>query len=601
MGKKAAKIPPRAEVPASDRWDLSSLFASDQAWEESFGRWEARVDEYGGYRGRLSESAAVLAECLRFDRDFDRQGEQLGAYAFLKAVEDLGESRYQGMKARYLGVASRGAQAASFLRPELLAIGEPEMAAFLESDELAEFRFQLEQILRYRPHTLSAAEEKLLALQIEMADAAHQVFDQLNHVDLRFGTVKDDKRRVVELSHASYQALLHSEVRKVRKRAFSRYYDEYADHAHTLAAALTGSIQRDIYYARARGYSSAIAAALFEDNIPIAIYDNLVATVRRHLPVLHRYHALRRKGLGVRRLHAFDNYVPLIPKLEIRHTWEEAVGLVLRSIEPLGAEYIQVLKAGLEGSWCDRYENQGKQSGAFSYGVYDSHPFILMNYKEDVLDHVFTLTHEAGHAMHSHFSCQKQPFQYHSYRIFVAEVASTFNEQLLSHYLLAGAKDARTRAYYLNREIDDIRATLFRQTMFAEFERQTHSLAEENEPLTLERYRGAYRELLEAYLGPDFAIDDVLELECLRIPHFYRAFYVYKYATGMSAAIALARRVLDGGEKELAEYRSLLEGGGSKYPLDLLRAAGVDMSEPEPIEQAMAHFENLVTELEELM
>jgi oligoendopeptidase F len=406
----------------------------------------------------------------------------------------------------------------------------------------------------------------------------------------------------VELGHSSLSRFLHAPVRAVRKNAFHTYYEQYESHKNTLAATLNGSVQRDVYYAKARGFASARAAALFADNVPISVYDNLISTVRSHLPVLHRYYALRQKALKLRSLHHYDTYVPLIGEIRQRHTWDQAVEAVVEALAPLGEEYTQELRRGLTtGRWCDRYPNRGKQSGAFSSGSYDGQPYILMNYQPDVLDHVFTLAHEAGHSMHSYYSARSQPYQYYNYTIFVAEVASTFNEQLLLRHMVTKAKDDRTRAYLISHAIDEIRGTIIRQTMFAEFEKEAHALVEAGEPLTVETLRRTYRKLLEAYFGPEFAIDAELELECVRIPHFYRAFYVYKYATGLSAAIALSQRVLNGGAAELRDYLGFLQGGCSEFPLDLLRGAGVDMEKPGPVATAMESFGGLVRELEALI
>lgn len=599
--KKTKDLPSRNEVPPEDTWDLATLFPNDEAWEAAFGEWEKKVEGYSKFQGTLGQSAQALKACLVFDTEVDQLGERLGTYAMLKSTEDTGNSKYLGLQARYLGVASRAGQHAAYIRPEILAIPDEVTRTFLSHNDLADYRIVLERIVRQKPHTLGEAEEKLLAMQVEMAQAAGQVFSQLNNSDLKFGHVKDDKGTKIELSHASFSALLHSPKRSVRRTAFERYYAEYADHDHTFAAALNGSIQRDIYYARARRYPTAVEAALFDDNVPLEVYDNLIATVRRHLPELHRYYAVRQRAMKLKRIHHYDTYVPILSKLETRYPWPKAVSLVTEALAPLGEGYTKVLEAGLGGRWCDKYENKGKQSGAFSCGSYSADPYILMNYREEVLDHVFTLAHEAGHSMHSYYSARHQPYQYYNYTIFVAEVASTFNEQLLSHHLLQKAESKKERAYHINREIDDIRGTIFRQTMFAEFERVTHDLAEKNEPLTLDRFRSEYRKLLEAYFGPDFTLDDELELECLRIPHFYRAFYVYKYATGMSAAISLADRVLQGGKRELDDYLGFLQGGCSKFPLELLKDAGVDMARPEPIDAALRHFGSLVDELDRLL
>jgi oligoendopeptidase F len=595
------KLPARHEVPESDRWDLSSLYLSDDAWEADFQRWEAEIPKYGEFQGQLGESAHVLAACLRFDSRFDRLGERLGVYAHLKTAEDTGNSTYQRMQARYMNAASRAAQAASYIRPEIMAIDDARMRSFLQGDELTLYRLKLQRMLRYKPHTLSDKEEKLLAMQIEMAETANQVFRQLNNADLKFGTIVNERGETIELTHGTFSTCLHSPDRGLRERAFRQYYQQFKGHENTIAATLNGSIQRDIYYSRARGYDSALAGSLFHDDVPQSVYDNLIATVRKHLPSVHRFYDLRRRLMKLPDIHHYDTYVPILAEMETRRPWGEAVELVIRALEPLGSSYCGALEKGLRGRWCDRYENQGKQSGAFSSGSYEADPYILMNYQEEVFDHVFTLAHEAGHSMHSWHSAKHQPFEYYDYTIFVAEVASTFNEELLSHYLLEHAGSDKERAYLINREIDDIRATLVRQTMFAEFEKTTHAMAEAGEPLTKESFQKAYRELLEAYFGPDFTLDEELSLECFRIPHFYRAFYVYKYATGISAAIALSQRVLNGGQRELNDYLGFLKAGCSKFPLEILRDAGVDMSQPAPVETALRYFDKLVGELDELL
>jgi oligoendopeptidase F len=598
---KLRRLPRRDQVKEADTWDLSSLFKNDAAWEKAFTPWEKRIEGFAKFKGKLGESADMIAQCLEFDQDFDRAAERLGTYANLKTAEDTGNSTYQRMMGRFRNAASRAGQAASYIRPEIMAIPAAKMKKFMADPRLADQKLLLTRLLRYKPHTLSDGEEKLLAMQSEMSDAAGQIFRQLNNADLKFGSIKNEKGELVELSHSMFSALLHSPSRAVRKQAFEQYYAQFAAHQNTLAATLAGSIQRDIYYARARGYSGALAAALFPDNMPQTVYDNLIASVHRNLPALHSYYELRRRKMKLKDIHQYDTYVPVLSDIEKRHTWKQAVDVVLAAVEPLGSEYCDALGRGLNGRWSDRYENQGKQSGAFSSGSFDGAPYILMNYQPNVLDHVFTLAHEAGHSMHSYLSAKTQPFQYYDYTIFVAEVASTFNEQLLSKHLLRKAGDKKERAYLINREIDAIRGTILRQTMFAEFEKLTHESAEQNEPLTLDRFKEIYRKLLEQYFGPNFVLDDPLSLECFRIPHFYRAFYVYKYATGLSAAIALSERVTTGGKQELDDYLSFLRGGCSKDPLDLLRGAGVDMEQPQAVDTALAYFGRLVEELDELL
>ncbi len=595
------KLPTRAQVKAADTWDLNSLFPSDAAWETAFATWEKQISGYDEFRGKLADDAQTLARLLEFDIEFERAGERLGTYAFLKTAEDTANSDYQRMIGRYRNVASRAAQASSFIRPEIMDIPAEKMDAFLVAKALAPHRLTLERVLRYRPHTLGKNEEKLLAMQSEMSEAANQVFRQLTDADMKWGMIKNERGELIELGNSSFSAFLHSPSRAVRKKAFHEYYKQFAAHENTLAAALSGSVQRDVYYARARSYPSALDAALFHDKVPPAVVENLIAAVHRHLPALYRYYDLRRRSMKLKDIHHYDTYVPILSELNVRNTWPQAVKLVLAAIEPLGSEYCGALERGLNGRWCDRYPNKGKQSGAFSCGSFDGDPYIMMNYQPDVLDHVFTLAHEAGHSMHSYFSARHQPFQYYNYTIFVAEVASTFNEQLLARHMMQKAKSDKQRAYLINREIDAIRGTIIRQTMFAEFEGITHALAEAGEPLTVERIKTEYRQLLDRYFGPDFTIDPELSLECLRIPHFYRAFYVYKYATGLSAAIALAERVTSGGDKELRDYLGFLKGGCSKYPLDLLRDAGVDMEKPHAVDTALGYFEKLVGELDELL
>ncbi len=599
--KQTKQLPPRDKIKPADTWDLSSLFPDDAAWEQAFRKWEKQVSRYDRFRGTLRDGPEALAACLKFDAAFDRAGERLGVYAHLKVAEDQTNSAYQRMQGRYVNVAGRAAEAASFIRPEILAIPAARMREQLEHKALRPFRILLQRLLRYKPHTLGKKEERLLAMQTEMAQAAGQVFRQLNDADMRFGTVKDERGESLELTHGTFSKLLHSPKRSVRRTAFKQYYEQYAAHQYSLAAALSGSMQRDVYYARARNHPSALEAALFPDNMPPAVYDNLIESVHRHLPAVHRYYDVRRRKMRLRDIHQYDTYVPILADLQTRHTWNEAVRVILEALEPLGSEYCGALEKGLLGRWCDRYENRGKQSGAFSCGSFDGDPYILMNYQPDVLEHVFTLAHEAGHSMHSFYSSKSQPFQYYDYVIFVAEVASTFNEQLLSRYLLDRAPDDRHRAYLINRQIDAMRGTLVRQTMFAEFEKIAHASLEAGEPLTIDRFKEIYHDLLVQYFGPDFALDDVLDLECLRIPHFYRAFYVYKYATGMSAAIALANRVLGGGPGELNDYLGFLGGGCSKDPLDLLRGAGVDMAQPHAVDTALGQFDQWVDELDGLV
>jgi oligoendopeptidase F len=594
-------LPARTDVDPGDTWDLTSLFHSDAAWETALAEWEERIPQFAPYAGTLGSAPERLAECLAHDLVFDREGDRLGTYAHLRASEDQAAQEAQRMVGRFRHVATRAGEAASFIRPEIMAIEPATLATWMDLPVLAPYRLLLERLVRTRVHTLSEPEEKLLAMQGTFAGTAGRVFRQLTDADLTFGTVTTGKGEQVELSNATFVTLLHDTVPAVRKTVFHQFYAQYEAHANTLAATLSGSNERDVYAARVRHYPSAVEAALFTDNVPIAVYDQLIAAVRANLPVVHRYYDLRKRILGLPEIHHYDCYVPLVPELEQRHTWDEAVAVIIEALAPLGGDYGARLERGLRGRWCDRYPNAGKQSGAFSSGTYDSDPYILMNFQEEAIEHVFTLAHEAGHSMHTRYSAEAQPYQYAGYTIFVAEVASTFNEQLLTRLLLERATSKTERAAILAREIDSIRATIVRQTMFAEFERKSHASCEAGEPLTLERIRAIYRELLDAYFGPTFTIDPQLELECLRIPHFYNAFYVYKYATGLAAAITLAEHVAAGAPGALDRYLGFLQGGSSKWPLDLLRDAGVDLESPAPVATALARFGELVDELGTLL
>ena len=594
-------LPKRTDVREGDTWDLRSLFASDTEWDEALLKWEKRIPLFRDYVGTLGESVEKLAQCLIFDLEIDREADRLGTYAHLRMSEDTAATPAQRMMGRFQHAATKAGELSSFLQPEIMAIQASVLEEWLEEPVLQPFRLMLQRVVRNRPHVLSEPEERILAMQGTFAGTAGKVFRQLTDADMKFGTIADGKGNELELSNATFTTLLHDSVPEVRKSAFHQYYAQYESHANTLAATLSGSNERDAYAAKVRSHPSAVEAALFADNVPLAVYDQLIAAVRAHLPIVHRYYELRRRLLGLDEIHHYDCYVPLVPELEQRHTWDEAIQEITASLQPLGTEYCDQLEAGLRGRWCDRYPNVGKQSGAFSSGTYDSDPYILMNFQEDVIEHVFTLAHEAGHSMHTRLSADAQPFQYAGYTIFVAEVASTFNEQLLTRHLLSKAHSPKQRAAIISREIDAIRGTIIRQTMFAEFERMSHSSVESGEPLTLEKIRTIYRELLTAYFGSGFAIDEELELESLRIPHFYRAFYVYKYATGLSASIALSKRVTEGGPKELAAYLQFLRGGCSKWPLDLLRDAGVDLETPEPVGLALTRFGELVEELESLL
>lgn len=600
MSHATTAIPQRSQIAAADQWDLAKLFPDEDAWERGLEQYQEMVPRIAAFKGTLGQSAAALRACLEFLNELELLDERVGYYAHLRTSEDAGNSEHQGRFARYLNAASRAEAEKSYVTPEIQAIPDAVMERMLADESLAEFAIALRKLLRFKPHVLPAAQERLLALQLEANQTARKTFAALTDVDLDFGAV-DTPEGTQPLSQASWsQFMIHPE-RDVRRRAYHQFYGHFEQHKNTLAALYDGSVQLDLYRARVRNYPSAREAALFPDQVAATVYDNLIAAVHENLDRLHAYYALRRRALGVAELRHYDVYAPLTGDVRVRHTYDQAVEVVLAALAPLGSDYCATLGAGLRGGWVDRYENKGKRSGAFSAGSFAGDPYILMNFKEDVLRDVFTLAHEAGHSMHSWHSVRHNPIQHYGYSIFEAEVASTFNEQLLFHYLLERAGNREMRAYLVGKRVDDIIATVYRQTMFAEFEHLTHAMAERGEPLTVESLRAAYRQLLERYFGPELKLEEVSDLEGLRIPHFYNAFYVYKYATGLAAAVALAEGVLAGGTEARDRYMAFLRSGGSRYPLQSLQLAGVDMSSPEPVRQALQVFGSLVGQLEQLL
>lgn len=599
-GDGGKRTPLRSEVKIEDTWDLSPLYASDEEWEKDFAVLQAEFPKAADFRGKLAEGAEKLREALEFEKSVDLRIERLNQYAALKVTEDSSHADALSREARLDGLLVRVGEAFSFFQPELQALSDESYEAYLADPVLAEWTIPLRKLRRLKPHTLSAGEERLLALGSAATRGHRDTFSQLTNVDMKFGSLRDSRGQERELTQSSFSSFLQDRDPAVRKEAFHKFYAEFRDHQYTVASALANSVRADVFYARARNYPSALESALFYDDVPVSVYDNLIGSVRNHLQPLYRYFALRKRVLGLDEIHHYDTYVPMVGDVHTEVPWDGAVEKVLSALVPLGDEYREVLGHGLrDGRWCDRYENKGKRSGAFSYGTYTSPPYIMMNYKEDVFSDVYTLAHEAGHSMHTWYSQRAQSYQNYHYPIFLAEVASTFNEILLTEHLLKTTDDPRMRAYILNRQIDDLRGTLYRQTMFAEFEKAIHETEERGDALTLDTFQKIYRGLLEAYFGPDFALDEELNLEGLRIPHFYGAFYVYKYATGISAAAALADQVLTSGDA--SKYLNFLKSGGSRFPIETLAEAGVDMATPAPVDAALALFERRVNELETLL
>jgi oligoendopeptidase F len=596
----ASAVPLRSEIPESDRWNLSSLFKDESAWEAGLLAFDAMSSKIPELKGSLASSSEGFAGALAFYRDFGLLDERLAYYASLRQNEDEGDDASRGRFARYMAASTRAQGAWAWFVPEIQALSDPFVASCLAQPRFAEFAVYLRKLLRWKPHVLSEKEERLLALQAESAGVAQDAFSVLTNVDLDFGTMETPEGPR-PLTQSSYQAFLRSPDRGLRRRAYSQLYGVYEAHKNTLGALYSGSVKQDKYRASVRGFPSARAAALFPDDVQESVYDNLVATMTENLSVLHEYYELRKTALKLDELRHYDVYVPLAPEAKARHSYAEAVDLVCAALAPLGEEYVATLRAGIGGRWVDRYENKGKRSGAFSAGSFSGEPYILLNYKDEVLHDVFTLAHEAGHSMHSWYSARSNPFLSYGYTIFEAEVASTFNEQLLFRHLYDRADGVEAKTSLVSAKLDDLVGTLFRQTMFGEFERRSHEMAEADEPLTVDALRSEYRKLLEKYFGPSIRLEAVSDLECLRIPHFYNAFYVYKYSTGISASIALSERVLGGGKREREEYFAFLRSGGSRFPIESLKAAGVDMSAPESVRAACRDFARWLAELKRLL
>lgn len=597
---EAGKLVERSEHKIEDTWKLEDLYETDAAWEEAYRKLLREIPALAGYQGRLGESAAVLLEALRCKSDIENQSERIYVYANQKLHEDTRRSVYQDFSARADNLMVQLGSAGAYMAPELLAIPEEKLEAFFKEESgLLEYRQMIDDLLRQKAHILPKETEELLSRTGEFANAADDVFSMFNNADVRFGSIIDKDGNELEVTHGRYGRLMESKDRRVRRDAFEVYYRPYQNYENTLAALYQANAKKDSFYAKVRRYDSAREASLADSNIPTAVYDSLIEAVHEALPSFHRYVALRKKLLKVDELHMYDVYAPLVEETEQKIPFEQAKEMVKEGLKPLGEEYGELLEEGFNNRWIDVYENQGKRSGAYSWGAYGVHPYVLLNYNQS-LDHVFTLAHEMGHALHTYYSNQNQTYVNAGYRLFVAEVASTCNEALLIQDMLKKTEDKKKKAYLINYFLEQFKGTVFRQTMFAEFEKITHEMADKGESLNAETLKAVYRRLNEQYFGPDMIIDEQIDMEWARIPHFYNSFYVYQYATGFSAAMALSRRILSQGEEAVRDYKKFLSGGCSAYPIDLLRIAGVDMEKPEPVKEALAIFAEFVKEMEEL-
>lgn len=596
------KLPTRSEIPLEDTWKLEDIFQTDQQWESEFQKVKQLIPSMSSYQGKLGESADSLFKALQAqDQLLERIG-KLYTYAHMRYDQDTTNSFYQGLDDRIKNLYTQAASTLAYIVPEILSIDEEKVKKFLnEKEELKLYEHSLDELNLQRPHVLSAEQEALLAEASEVMSASSNTFGMLNNADIQFPSIKDENGNEVDVTHGRYIRFLESADQRVRKDAFQAVYDTYGKFKNTFASTLSGQVKKDNFNARVRKYSSARHAALAADNIPESVYENLVNTVNKNLHLLHRYVKLRKKVLKLDKIHIYDLYTPLVKDVKMEIPYEEAKDLILKGLAPLGEDYLNVLKEGFSNRWVDIHENKGKRSGAYSSGAYGTNPYILMNWQDNV-NNLFTLAHEFGHSVHSYYTRKEQPYAYGSYSIFVAEVASTCNEALLNDYLLKTIDDEQKRLYLLNHFLEGFRGTVFRQTMFAEYEHLIHKKAQENEALTADLLTKEYYELNKKYFGEeDIEIDEEIGLEWSRIPHFYYNYYVYQYATGYSAATALSKQILTEGQPAVDRYLDFLKSGSSDYPIEVLKKAGVDMTSSKPIEEACKVFEEKLNEMEALL
>lgn len=595
-------LPLRKEVAEDLTWRLEDIFSTDEQWEKEYDEVKGLLQKAASFKGTLGESADNLFSALQFQDEVSERFGKLYTYSHMRYDQDTTNSYYQGLDSRSKSLAAETASAFSYLVPELLSIDEDKLKQFIqEKEELKLYEHALEEINLQRPHFLSAEQEALLAQASEVMNASSNTFGMLNNADLEFPTIKDEQGDEVQITHGRYSRFLESEDQRVRKEAFEKVYKTYGDYRNTFSSTLGGQVKRDNFNAKVRNFKSAREAALSANNIPESVYENLVNTVNKNLHLLHRYVKLRKKVLGLEELHMYDLYTPLVQDVDMKIPYDKAKEMVIEGLAPLGEEYLDVLKQGFDSRWVDVVENKGKRSGAYSSGTYGTNPYILMNWQDNV-NNLFTLAHEFGHSVHSYYTRKNQPYPYGDYSIFVAEVASTCNEALLNDYLLKTIDDEKKKIYLLNHYLEGFRGTVFRQTMFAEFEHLIHQKEQNGEALTAELLTKEYYALNQKYYGEEnIVVDEEIGLEWARIPHFYYNYYVYQYATGFSAATALSKQILEEGNAGVERYIGFLSAGSSDYPIEVLKKAGVDMTSSQPIEEACKVFEEKLGELETLL
>ncbi|MBF8983297.1 oligoendopeptidase F [Lutibacter sp. B2] len=595
------KIQKRDEISEEFKWKLERMYSDEELWKKDIALVREMSEKILEYAGKLGESANDLLEVLRLEDEISKKMENVFVYARMRKDEDNTVAKYQAMTDQAQSIAVEVQSKLSFIIPEITNIEEEKIKKFLdENKDLKLYTFFFEELMRQKEHILSHKEEQLLAQMGEIAAAPKNIFGMINNADIKFGSIKDEDGKEIEVTKGRYTKLLKSSDRRVRKDAFETLYKSYEDQKNTICSTLAASVKKDVFYAKVRKYNSALEASLDSDNIPMSVYDNLIETVESHLDSMYKYVALRKKALGVEELHMYDIHTPIVEELKVEISYADAKEEVKKGLAPLGKEYIEILEKGFNEGWIDVYENEGKTSGAYSFGTYESDPYVLLNYQNTTND-VFTLAHEMGHSLHSYYTHKNQPYAYGSYTIFVAEVASTVNEALLIEYMLKNTTDKKKKLYLMNHYLEQFRGTIYRQTMFAKFEKIIHEKVEQGEALTPDVMDEIYLDLNRKYYGPDVVLDDSIKTEWARIPHFYNAFYVYKYATGYSAAISLSQQIIKEGDEAIKRYINFLKGGGSDYPINLLKGAGVDMTTTKPIHNALNVFKELVDEMEKLM
>ena len=597
----AEKLKARTEIPAQDRWDLEKIYKDSEAWEGDFTAAAAELDRIRAFQGKLGESGETLHAYLRAAESLELKLDDLFVYAKMKLDEDNRVNSYQGLRDRAMALMVKASEKTAFFTPEVLALGEDKIKALIASHEpLKAYERFFEELLRFKPHTLSPREEEMLAMTGEMAESAQNAFSMFNEADLKFPEIKDEDGETLRVSHGNFIKLMESKNRRVREDAFTALYSSYGSYRNTVAATLAGSVKKDVFYAKVRHYPSALNDALFADAVDESLYNDLIKAVRENLGVFQDYLQLRKEILNLDELHFYDLYTPLVADADRKIPFEEGFEIVKKAMAPLGEEYVGLLQRARDERWIDVWENEGKTSGAYSWGVYNTNPYVLMSYQNN-LNSVSTMAHELGHSLHSYYSWHNQPVQYAYYRIFVAEVASTVNETLLADYMLKISKDEQEKAFLINQYLEEFRGTVFRQTMFAEFEKIIHSRAEAMETLTADDFCQIYLGLNQDYFGDKVVYDDEIALEWARIPHFYNGFYVYKYATSFSAAQYLAKKILSGDEEAVAAYLNFLKSGNSDYPNELLKKAGVDLTDPATIPGVFALFKERLAGLREIL